>query len=83
MDVKTGLSVRGNHSNYPRIRRTDAPFQYPLSPKKSSKRAGNCKLSAAGVGVDNIDVPAATRQGIIVVNSPEGNTIALPNTPLP
>jgi D-3-phosphoglycerate dehydrogenase len=28
------------------------------------------------VGVDNVDVPAATRQGIVVVNSPEGNTIA-------
>lgn len=33
-------------------------------------------IGRAGVGVDNIDVPAATRQGIIVVNSPEGNTIA-------
>ena len=28
------------------------------------------------MGVDNIDVPAATRCGVIVVNSPEGNTIA-------
>ncbi|MBR8831779.1 MAG: D-3-phosphoglycerate dehydrogenase [Chroococcopsis gigantea SAG 12.99] len=33
-------------------------------------------IGRAGVGVDNIDVGAATRQGIIVVNSPEGNTIA-------
>ncbi len=33
-------------------------------------------IGRAGVGVDNIDVPAATRQGIVVVNSPEGNTIA-------
>ncbi len=33
-------------------------------------------IGRAGVGVDNIDVPAATRNGIIVVNSPEGNTIA-------
>ncbi|AMV19680.1 phosphoglycerate dehydrogenase [Planctomyces sp. SH-PL14] len=28
----------------------------------------------AGVGVDNIDLPAATRQGIIVMNTPAGNT---------
>lgn len=39
--------------------------------------ARNMKIiGRAGVGVDNIDVPAATRQGIVVVNSPEGNTIA-------
>ncbi len=33
-------------------------------------------VARAGVGVDNIDVAAATRAGVIVVNSPEGNTIA-------
>lgn len=33
-------------------------------------------IGRAGVGVDNVDVPAATRQGVMVVNSPEGNTIA-------
>jgi len=33
-------------------------------------------IGRAGVGVDNVDVAAATRQGILVVNSPEGNTIA-------
>ncbi|MCX5749899.1 MAG: phosphoglycerate dehydrogenase [Candidatus Saganbacteria bacterium] len=33
-------------------------------------------IGRAGVGVDNIDVPAATKKGIIVVNSPDGNTIA-------
>jgi D-3-phosphoglycerate dehydrogenase / 2-oxoglutarate reductase len=33
-------------------------------------------IGRAGVGVDNIDVPAATRAGVVVVNSPEGNTIA-------
>ena len=33
-------------------------------------------IGRAGVGVDNVDVPAATKRGVIVVNSPEGNTIA-------
>lgn len=33
-------------------------------------------IGRAGVGVDNVDVMAATRRGIVVVNSPEGNTIA-------
>lgn len=33
-------------------------------------------IARAGVGVDNIDVPAATKRGIIVVNAPDGNTIS-------
>jgi len=33
-------------------------------------------IGRAGVGVDNIDVDAATRMGIIVANAPEGNTLA-------
>jgi D-3-phosphoglycerate dehydrogenase len=33
-------------------------------------------IGRAGVGVDNVDVPAATKRGVLVVNSPEGNTIA-------
>jgi len=33
-------------------------------------------IGRAGVGVDNIDVDAATRRGIIVVNSPEGNIVS-------
>ncbi len=33
-------------------------------------------VGRAGVGVDNIDTEAATRKGIIVVNSPTGNIVA-------
>lgn len=33
-------------------------------------------IGRAGVGVDNIDIDAATQKGIIVVNSPDGNTMA-------
>lgn len=33
-------------------------------------------IGRAGVGVDNIDVDAATQRGVAVVNSPTGNTIA-------
>ncbi|HYO99016.1 MAG TPA: phosphoglycerate dehydrogenase, partial [Pyrinomonadaceae bacterium] len=32
-------------------------------------------IGRAGVGVDNIDVPAATSRGIIVMNAPDGNTM--------
>jgi len=41
------------------------------------ERAKNLKvIGRAGVGVDNIDVEEATRKGILVINAPEGNTIA-------
>jgi D-3-phosphoglycerate dehydrogenase / 2-oxoglutarate reductase len=33
-------------------------------------------IARAGVGVDNIDVPAATRRGIVVMNTPGGNTVS-------
>lgn len=45
--------------------------------QESIEAAHNLKIiGRAGVGVDNIDVEAATRKGIIVVNSPDGNTVA-------
>lgn len=34
-------------------------------------------VARAGAGVDNIDVEAATRRGILVVNAPDSNTIAV------
>jgi D-3-phosphoglycerate dehydrogenase len=33
-------------------------------------------IARAGVGVDNIDVPAATQNGIVVMNTPGGNTVS-------
>lgn len=33
-------------------------------------------IGRAGVGIDNIDVEAATRCGVVVVNAPTGNTIS-------
>src|ERR1700737_726282 len=33
-------------------------------------------VGRAGVGVDNVDVDAATRRGVIVMNTPAGNTIS-------
>ena len=33
-------------------------------------------IGRAGVGVDNIDISAATRKGIVVMNTPDVNTIS-------
>src|ERR1051325_5844859 len=32
-------------------------------------------IGRAGIGVDNVDVPAATRKGIVVMNTPGGNNV--------
>jgi D-3-phosphoglycerate dehydrogenase len=40
------------------------------------EQAENLKvIGRAGIGVDNIDVPAATQRGIVVMNTPFGNSI--------
>jgi D-3-phosphoglycerate dehydrogenase len=42
------------------------------------ERAGRLRvIGRAGVGVDNIDLEAATRQGVVVVNAPEASTITV------
>ncbi|MFC1971540.1 phosphoglycerate dehydrogenase [Chloroflexota bacterium] len=33
-------------------------------------------IARAGVGIDNVDVEAATRCGVVVVNAPTGNTVS-------
>jgi len=33
-------------------------------------------IARAGVGIDNIDLAAATEKGVLVINAPSGNTIA-------
>ncbi|MGE5281947.1 MAG: phosphoglycerate dehydrogenase [Chloroflexota bacterium] len=41
------------------------------------ERASNLKvIGRAGTGVDNVDIPAATRRGIVVANAPESNSVA-------
>ncbi|MBL7106343.1 MAG: phosphoglycerate dehydrogenase [Phycisphaerae bacterium] len=45
--------------------------------EKVLSNSGKLKgIARAGVGVDNIDIPAATRKGIIVMNTPGGNTLS-------
>jgi D-3-phosphoglycerate dehydrogenase len=41
------------------------------------ERAGRLRvIGRAGVGVDNVDVDAATRRGIVVANAPESNVVS-------
>src|SRR5664279_1179450 len=33
-------------------------------------------IARAGVGVDNVDIPDATERGIVIMNTPDGNTVS-------
>ncbi|MCW5690607.1 MAG: phosphoglycerate dehydrogenase, partial [Pseudolabrys sp.] len=46
-----------------------------VSPKILEKAANLKVIGRAGIGVDNVDIPAATAKGIIVMNTPFGNSI--------
>jgi D-3-phosphoglycerate dehydrogenase len=35
-------------------------------------------IGRAGIGVDNVDIPAASKKGVIVMNTPFGNSASPP-----
>ncbi len=74
--VKTGLDPDALKSE---LRDADALLVRSATKVTADVIAAAPKLAVigrAGVGVDNIDVEAATQRGIVVCNSPEGNTVA-------
>jgi D-3-phosphoglycerate dehydrogenase len=46
-----------------------------VTPKLLEKAARLRVVGRAGIGVDNVDIPAATARGVIVMNTPFGNSI--------
>src|ERR1700744_3606264 len=74
-DVKTGLAkeelikIIGNYDGVA-IRSATKLTADVLKAAKNLKVIGR-----AGIGVDNVDIPAATAAGVIVMNTPFGNSI--------
>jgi D-3-phosphoglycerate dehydrogenase len=74
-DVKTGLSkeelikVIGDYDGLV-VRSDTKPNKDVIAAARNLKVIGR-----AGIGVDNIDIPAATAAGIVVMNTPFGNSI--------
>ena len=75
VDVKTGLS---------KAELLEIIDQYDVLAVRSSTKADKDVIAAAkrlkvvgraGIGVDNIDIPAATAAGVVVMNTPFGNSI--------
>ncbi len=75
VDVKTGLSPEELKSI---IKEYDALVIRSATKVTEDLLNAATKLKVvgrAGIGLDNVDIPAATKQGIIVMNTPGGNVI--------
>ncbi|UCH20323.1 MAG: phosphoglycerate dehydrogenase [Deltaproteobacteria bacterium] len=75
VDVKTGLSPEALKSiigDYDAlvIRSATKVTQDLLDATNKLKVVGR-----AGIGLDNVDIPAATKRGVVVMNTPTGNVI--------
>jgi D-3-phosphoglycerate dehydrogenase len=75
VDVKTNLTpdeLRGVIGKYDglAIRSATKVTQEIVEAAKNLKVIGR-----AGIGIDNVDVPSASKRGIVVMNTPGGNTI--------
>ena len=74
-DVRTGLSkdeliqIIGDYDGLV-VRSDTKPNKDVIAAARNLKVIGR-----AGIGVDNIDIPAATAAGIVVMNTPFGNSI--------
>src|SRR5512138_4 len=75
-EVKTGLkedelaAIAGNYEGM--IVRSGVKITAKILANPGKLRA----IARAGVGVDNIDVEAATKAGILVMNTPDANTLS-------
>ena len=76
VDVKTDLSpddLKAAIGDYDGICiRSATKLTAAMLAKPGNLRA----IARAGVGVDNVDLPTATRHGIVVMNAPDGNTLS-------
>ncbi len=75
VDVNTGLSpeeLKGIIGEYEAlvIRSATKVTEDVLEAATRLKVVGR-----AGIGLDNVDIPAATKRGIVVMNTPEGNVV--------
>lgn len=74
--VKTGLSERELVDLIPQFSGLVVRSQTKVTANVLKAGSKLRVVGRAGVGVDNVDVEAATRRGIVVLNAPGGNTVS-------
>ncbi len=75
-EMKTGLSEEELVKIIPEYDALVVRSATKVTPKIIEAGKNLKIIGRAGVGVDNVDLPSATKNGVVVVNSPEGNTVA-------
>ncbi len=76
VDIETGLSSDDLIARIPGYSGLVVRSQTKVTREVLKAGRSLVVVGRAGVGVDNIDVAAATERGILVVNAPHGNTVA-------
>ena len=76
VDVKTGMSKDELKKAVERLRRARGPQRDEGHRGVLEATSHLQVVGRAGVGVDNIDLAAATEKGVVVVNAPTGNIIS-------
>lgn len=76
VDVRTGLSENELVEVIPSYHALIVRSETRVTRRVLEAGRNLVVVGRAGVGVDNIDLDAATHLGIIVVNAPQGNTVA-------
>src|SRR6266436_434119 len=76
VDVRTGLKEPGLLEIIPEYAGLVVRSQTKVTGKVIEAAGALKAIGRAGVGVDNVDVEAATRRGVIVMNTPGGNTVS-------
>ncbi len=76
VDVKTGLKPEELESIIGGYDALVVRSETKVTAAVLARAAGLQVVGRAGVGVDNIDLDAATAKGVAVVNAPTGNTLA-------
>jgi D-3-phosphoglycerate dehydrogenase / 2-oxoglutarate reductase len=76
VDVRTGLTPQELSEALPAYHGLVVRSQTKVTREALQEASQLRVIGRAGVGVDNIDVEAASERGIVVVNAPTGNTIS-------
>lgn len=75
VDVKTGLSPEALEEIIPAYDALVIRSATKVTESLLEKASGLKVVGRAGIGLDNVDIPAATKRGVVVMNTPSGNVV--------